>query len=47
MRSIWVTFSKEGIHKYPAALEEAGWTYEDTEWLVYNGLELTVKNKEK
>ena len=22
MRSIWVTFSKEGIHKYPAALED-------------------------
>ena len=22
MRSIWVTFSKEGIHKYPAALDD-------------------------
>ena len=22
MRSIWVTFNKEGIHKYPAALED-------------------------
>jgi hypothetical protein len=22
VRSIWVTFSKEGIHKYPAALED-------------------------
>ena len=22
MRSIWVTFSKEGIHKYPAALTD-------------------------
>ena len=22
MRTIWVTFSKEGIHKYPAALED-------------------------
>ena len=21
-RSIWVTFTKEGIHKYPAALED-------------------------
>ena len=21
-RSIWVTFKKEGIHKYPAALED-------------------------
>ena len=23
-RQIWVTFSKEGIHKYPAALEDPG-----------------------
>jgi len=28
------------------ALEEADWYYEDTEWLVYNGLELTVEEKE-
>jgi len=27
------------------ALEEAGWCYEDTEWLVYNGLALTVEEK--
>ena len=26
-------------------LEEAGWTYEDTEWFVYGGLELTVEEK--
>ena len=27
-------------------LEEAGWTYEDTEWLVYNGLVLTEEKKD-
>ena len=26
-------------------LEEAGWDYEDTEWLVYGGLELTEEKK--
>lgn len=27
------------------ALEEAGWYYEDTEWFVYGGLELTEEKK--
>jgi hypothetical protein len=33
MRSIWVTFSKEGIHKYPAALTDPA--LEDVKFLGY------------
>ena len=32
-RSIWVTFTKEGIHKYPAALEDP--KLEDVSFLGY------------
>jgi len=38
MRSIWVTFSKEGIHKYPAALEDpklATGDWDDVSFLGY------------
>ena len=38
MRSIWVTFSKEGIHKYPAALEDpnlATGEWDDVSFLGY------------
>ena len=38
MRSIWVTFTKEGIHKYPAALEDpnlATGDWDDVSFLGY------------
>lgn len=38
MRSIWVTFNKEGIHKYPAALEDpnlATGDWDDVSFLGY------------
>jgi hypothetical protein len=38
VRSIWVTFSKEGIHKYPAALEDpnlATGDWDDVSFLGY------------
>ena len=38
MRSIWVTFSKEGVHKYPAALEDpnlATGDWDDVSFLGY------------
>jgi len=38
LRSIWVTFSKEGIHKYPAALEDpnlATGDWDDVSFLGY------------
>lgn len=38
MRSIWVTFQKEGIHKYPAALEDpnlATGDWDDVSFLGY------------
>ena len=38
MRSIWVTFNKEGIHKYPAALEDpklATGNWDDVSFLGY------------
>ena len=38
MRSIWVTFSKEGIHKYPAAMEDpklATGDWDDVSFLGY------------
>ena len=38
MRSIWVTFSKEGIHKYPAALDDpklATGDWDDVSFLGY------------
>lgn len=38
MRSIWVTFQKEGVHKYPAALEDpqlATGDWDDVSFLGY------------
>ena len=40
-RMIWVTFKKEGIHKYPAALDDpklatGGW--DDVSFLGYQGV---------
>ena len=38
MRSIWVTFSKEGVHKYPAALDDpnlATGDWDDVSFLGY------------
>ena len=38
MRSIWVTFNKEGVHKYPAALEDpklATGDWDDVSFLGY------------
>ena len=37
MRSIWVTFSKEGIHKYPAALEDPNLATGDWDDVSFSG----------